>query len=261
MTSNQNPSIYYAQWTDCYTVFDGKDMAYLFFDLGLYRMIPIVGKDDTLQILVNYISPKDDGLPEKMDINNFNSMGQKLYDILSKEFEISYIGYLASNGVCGFYFCAKASNNQKSFIDEVMISFSEYEYAVYLIENDCWNAYTGCFFPAYQTSELIQNGMVVARFEKDGDTLVTPRPVYHGFRFRTQSDRESFIAVVREEGFHVDSISENTLENKDAPFRLELSRTDTIDRKSVNECTSYLWKIAYQHFGICEGWYAQGFHE
>jgi len=55
--------------------------------------------------------------------------------------------------------------------------------------------------------------------------------------------------------------SSNNLIGINTGFRLELSRTDTIDRKSVNECTSYLWEIAYQHFGICEGWYAQGFHE
>jgi len=32
---SQNHSIYYEQWTDCYTMFDYKDMAYLLFDLGL----------------------------------------------------------------------------------------------------------------------------------------------------------------------------------------------------------------------------------
>ena len=259
MTSNQNSNIYYPQWTECHTVFDGKDMAYLFFDLGLYRMIPVVGKDDTLQILVNYKPSEEDGLPQKKDIDTFNCMGQVLNETLNKDFNISYIGYLASNSVCGFYFCIATSNGITQNIKLAMASFTEFEYNLYLLENDCWKAYTDCFFPAYQTSELIQNGMVAARLEKGGDTLVIPRPVYHGLRFRTQSDRENFITTVSSEGFRVVScVEEKDLDNKEWPYHLEISRIDKVDRKTLSEYTSFLWNIAYGNYGLYEGWDTQG---
>jgi len=66
MTHKHNSTIYYPQWTSCHTVFDGKDMAYLFFDLGLHRIIPVPGNDNTLQILVNYTSRNENGLPQEV---------------------------------------------------------------------------------------------------------------------------------------------------------------------------------------------------
>ena len=259
MTNQQIACIYYEQWTNCYTVIN-NDYAYLFFDLGLYRMLPITGKDDTIQVLMNYKSQDNNGLPNTKEIDTLNSIGRALIEALSNNFTITYIGYLASNGVCGFYFCASTSNEAVQYIKQVMMSFSDYEYSVHLIETDCWKTYTDCFFPAYQMSELMQNGMVVARLEKGGDSLVKPRPVYHGFRFRKQSDRENFVSAVREEGFVVDSDS-NDLENNESPFRLELSRTDEVDCKSVNKYTSYLWNLSYRHYGIYEGWVTQGFND
>ena len=253
---NQNPSIYYEQWTDCYTIFDNKDMAYLFFDLGFQRMLPIADKPNTLQVLVNYKSLNDNGLPDSKEIDIFKSIGLALSEVLHKELNASYIGYLASNDFCGFYFCVNVSSTQKQFIDEVMVVFSEYKYTVHLIENDRWGAYTGCFFPAYQLSEEIQNGIVVTQLENGGDTLDTPRPVFHGFRFRKQSDRANFITTVQVEGFHVehDIEVEENLENQEYPFRLEISLMDTVDRKTLSDYTSFLWKIAYRNYGLYDGW-------
>ena len=255
---DQNSKIYYAQWTGCSTIFDNKDMAYMFFDLGWYRMLPVVGKDDTLQILVPYKSSNDHGLPDSGDITTFNKLGDVLNETLNNEFDISFIGYLASNDVCGFYFCVGASDKLKNSVDQMMTHFPEHEYTLHLIENDCWEAYTSCFFPAYQLSENIQNGMAVARLEKGGDTLDTPRPVYHGFRFRKQLYREKFIAMVCENGFHVlQDIEEENLDNEEYPFNLEISRTDKVDRNSLSEYTSFLWDIAYQNYGLYEGWNTQ----
>lgn len=250
MTENGVP--HYKQWTNCYTLL-GDDYSLLSFDLGLHRLLPREDQNNVLQVLVRIKSPDENGLPEKEEAELLDKMGQAIFAEFDRLFEISYVGFLASDKVCGFYFCVDTVFDQDNHVDRAMESFPDYEYQVNILEDDQWKVYTECFFPGFQRSELIQHSMVVTRLEEDHDPLAVPRKVEHWCYFRKPEDRAAFMEKIREENFHIEDTSED-LEQEHWPYGVRFSRPDKVDRETVFQFTMYLWDLAYQFYGNYDGW-------
>ena len=242
---------YYRQWATCYAML-GDDFSYVSIDLGYLRLLPIPEKGNTLRVLVSLTAPKEDGLPGTNEKIVLDKIGQALNESINAVIDASYVGFIASDKQCGFYFCIGSIFMQEQAIYETMLHFPEYQYETYVIEDDNWDVYTGCLFPSYQHYELVQHSSVITQLEEGGDPLTKPRSVDHWFYFRNESDRENFIESVCREGFHIEEYYED--HPGEWPFGVQISRVDLVDRQNLFKYAPHLWNLAYEHYGNYDGW-------
>ena len=243
---------YYPQWATCYAML-GDDFSCVSVDLGYLRMLPVSGKRNTFRVTIALQTPNEVGLPDNDEKANLDKIGHALNESINSKIDASYVGFIASNQDAGFYFCMESNSIQKQAIDNVICQFPGYMGEVFMIEEDNWSIYTACLYPAHQHYEMIKHSAVVTRLEKGGDPLTKPRQVDHWIYFRDVSDRVRFIEKVREEGFQIDNCSED-FQDEEWPYCLQISRTDMVDRQSLFKYTSYLWNLAYEHYGNYDGW-------
>ena len=146
MTENQK--IYYQEWAKCFTML-GEDFSYVSIDLGYLRLLPIPKQENTLRVLVSLTNPQDGGLPAADERIVLDQVGQALNESINAVTDSSYVGIIASNKQCRFYFCIGGTPIQVQTINETMQQFPEYQPEVFIIEDDNWDIYTGCLFPAH----------------------------------------------------------------------------------------------------------------
>jgi hypothetical protein len=219
-------------------------------------MLPMPEKGNTLLIQIALQSYDENGFPDD-EAAILEQIGNALSVSLDTETDASYVGFIAGGQMCTFCFCIGLASAPEHFILETMQQFSEYEYAgSNLLEDDNWDIYTGGLFPAHQYYERINDSAVVTRFEEGGDPLTKPRTVDHWCYFRNESDRTRFIEIVRQEGFHVEGYHDDG--SGEFTFGVQLSRVDLVDRENLFKYTSYLWNLAYEHYGDYDGWGALG---
>ncbi len=248
----ETPKTYYPQWTICYAML-GEDFSYISLDLGYLRLLPISDKGNTVRITVALTAPQEDGSPSDDEATVLEKLGHALNEAVDTMIDTCYIGFIASAKLCGFYFCTRPSSIPKQIIDETMREFPEYQCALDVIEEDNWQIFTECLYPAFQKHELIQHSSVVTQLEKGGDPLTKPRLVDHWCYFRTESDRACFAEEIGKEGFHIEDYSE-THQFDEWPFGVRFSRVDLVDRQNLFKYTTRIWNLAYQYYGKYDGW-------
>ena len=255
----ENPN-YHQQWATCYATV-GDHFSHVLIDLGYLRLLPMPDKRNTLMVAVLCNTSDEDGLPNDEEIAVLTRIGEVLDDSLNTSIDAAYVGFIASDKQCRFCFCTESASTHEQIISEALKQFPEYRHESHVLEDDNWDIYTECLFDVHQHYECIQHSTVVTRFEEDGDSLTTPRPVDHWFYFRKESDRARFIERVGKEGFQIQNCDSDDGQDGEFPFVVNVSRMDSVDLQSVFKYTSFLWNIAYEHYGIYDGWGAMAVKE
>jgi len=245
---------YYQQWATCYATV-GEHFSHVLIDLGYLRLLPIPDKRHTLMVVLFLQAPNEDSLPNDDEAAVLTRIGDVLNDSLNTSIDASYVGFIASDNQCRFCFCTGTTSTHEQTVSHVMSQFPEYRYASHVIEDDDWDIYTEGLFHVHQHYECIKHSAVITRFEEHGDPLTKPRPVDHWFYFRNESDRTLFVEKICKEGFQIEGdYPEDFQDNGEFPFGVNISRVDSVDRQNVFEYTSFLWNLAYEHYGIYDGW-------
>jgi len=199
----------------------------------------------------------EEGLPTDKEVVVLERIGSALSISLNTESSTSYVGFISGAQRCTFCFCTGLTFAPEQIVLKTMQQFPEYVCeGINLLEDDSWGIYTDCLFHVHQYYEKINHSMVVTRFEERGDSLTTPRSVDHWCYFRNESDRTRFIECVCQEGFQVEDCHDG--DSDEWAFGVHLSRVDLVDRQNLFEYTSYLWNLAYEHYGNYDGWGALG---
>ena len=111
-------------------------------------------------------------------------------------------------------------------------------------------------FGKKQTAEEVRrlsNKQVIKQLKKHGDKLTKGRLVSHWIYFKTESDRELFLAKIKNDNFII--VSENYDDSwGEFSFSLHIERLDKVDSKSVDNYVIYLWRLANECNGDYDGW-------
>ncbi len=100
--------------------------------------------------------------------------------------------------------------------------------------------------------EFIQNQKVIAKLFEAGDKLEKPRQVDHWIYFSSEKDRECFIGYAVQNKFKIERKEKTG--NKTNDLKLQISRTDKVDMKSITSITMLLRKEAAKCNGHYDGW-------
>ncbi|MGV3589545.1 MAG: DUF695 domain-containing protein [Adhaeribacter sp.] len=222
-------------------------------DLGLIKIAPVKTQPNVLWIIIKMNDPRTDGLSSSGEFEVLSAIEDILVENIKADFEATHVGRLTSNGYRDIYFYVGETTHVEKTISEAMLQFPDYEYEYGTKLDEEWNGYFNFLYPSPWQLQSIQNRRVIDNLEENGDSLIKERPVDHWIYFKSQTDREAYLAKVTEEGFMVIS-QEFIAEMVDFPYSLHISRIDKVDQSSIDDCVYFLWKSAQEHNGDYDGW-------
>src|SRR5690606_31191733 len=104
--------------------------------------------------------------------------------------------------------------------------FPAYKYFIDIKFDPEWEAYLQFLYPNEETQEFMANEKVLAQLRQAGDDLSKPRQVDHWIYFKDNRSRNSFLGLVKSEGFSI--VGKAKIKKSALPYRLHISRIDDV---------------------------------
>lgn len=224
-----------------------------FLDLELAKVAPVSEADQLLSIKIKLKSPQEDGLSSFDEHDDLVKLEDKLLEILFRDNLIYYAGRTTGNGNRIYYFYTNFNFNLAKNKQQLSSFIPNYTLDISLQTDKDWNQYLNFLFPDENEMQMIQNLDLITYIEEQGDDLSKEREVFHWIYFNSKIDRTKFIKKAKSNNFKI--ITEN-LDKKlgDLPYSLNISRSDFIDWKSINDVTIDLMNLAKTYNGEYDGW-------
>ena len=238
-------------WEIYVTYVDDKP-AVILVDMAVAQIAPIKQQPTLVWLWVSISSADEEGFPseeEDFKLNEIEDSVTESLDLASSR----YVGRITSDGRREFYFYTDDSDEFRETVTNAMSSFSEYRFEVDESEDTEWSHYHDILYPSPEDFQQIHNQHVITRLHQAGDTLTQPRPVDHYANFRTNDDRDAFVAATQALGYEAASRPDRSDET-DFPFAVGLIRVDPVDAETIDRITFELFELAQQHGGEYEGW-------
>jgi len=231
----------------------GQKPASIAVDLGLAAVAPVAAKPYLAWVAIQMKNPRPDGLSALEETVALQEIEDALDTELQLNHKATYAGRLTSDARRTIYFYLGLGKAYEQTVARVMGDYSTYKYTTGLQEDKDWSRYFTFLYPEPEQLQRIKNRKVVDELEKHGDDLNQARAVDHWIYFRTEADRQAFLARVAPENFEVVT-SDYEEELEDYPFRLQLRRSDKVDQVHIDKVVLMLWRLARQHNGDYDGW-------
>ncbi len=150
------------------------------------------------------------------------------------------------------------TKNELGYYDEISAvmskNFPDYAYTLAVVDDPDWELYFQGLYPDRYEYHSIMNMRLIEDIKSDGDSMV-PRVLEHCLLFKTEENREAFLAKVMEDSF-IKLSSENQGNNEDIdkeyPYLLVIGRED--DFENIDEIVWYLMDLADEFDGEYSGW-------
>ena len=224
-----------------------------YIDLGLSKVAPLPDKPNLVWVSVNMNNPREDGLSSNEEFDTLSAIEDRLQEFIIKKHNSIYAGRLTTDGHRDFYFYMGDTTLYDKTISESMVAFPNYTFDFGIKEDNQWRQYFNFMYPNPRQFQSIQNRRVVDNLEKNGDSLTKARQVDHWIYFKTDSDRTDFLKKIEPLKFDIVSGDEKTSFG-DFPYKLHISRIDTVDLDSVDDYVLDLWQFANECNGDYDGW-------
>jgi len=225
----------------------------LFVDLGLRKVAPMTDKPNVVWVSIKMNNPREDGLSSQEESELLGDIEDALVDKVISKHNSIYVGRLTSAGDRDLYFYFGDTTLYDKTISEVMVAYPKYQFDFGTKEDKEWGGYFDFLYPTPQQYQSIQNRRVIEQLEKNGDKLTKAREVDHWIYFKTETERETFLELISNDGFSiVDKDYDKELD--ETPYRLQIKRVDKVDQNSVDEYVIYLLKLANETNGDYDGW-------
>jgi uncharacterized protein (TIGR01619 family) len=222
-------------------------------DLGLAKIAPVAEKPNLLQVSVQMVDPRPDGLSSLQETIVLQSLEDDLEEVLREYCKATYAGRLTANGYRKVYFYMGEPNGYAEHVQQVMQHYNGHGYTAKLTKDENWSRYFNFLYPEPEQLQSIKNRKVLEELESNGDDLSKARQVDHWIYFKTAEDRASFLQSIATENYSVVT-SDYLASSEDYPHRLHISRTDKIDQLSIDKVVLLLRRLAQKHNGDYDGW-------
>lgn len=129
--------------------------------------------------------------------------------------------------------------------------FPNYKPSIRFRADKNWEAYHRFLYPSETIMDYISNSKVVLKLQEAGDKLEKTRPIDHFLYFKTEANRQAFIATVSKEKF---TVAAKEKVKGVHPFRLHLIKVEKTELGSISKTTLYLKNTAEKYKGVYDGW-------
>lgn len=221
-------------------------------DLGLAEFAPVQGREIIVRFELDMREPNENGLTSQDESDTLNGIEDRIIAALTKDKRSVYAGRLNAESKIRSYFYSTDANDLDESVARVMAEFPEYVYDLSDELDREWNTYFELLYPLPIQMQSIQNGRVIENVQKHGDNLTAERPVDHWIYFKTGDDRADFINRIRHMNFTV--VTETDAGSEEYAYLLQISRSDKVDRQSVDDYVLALWEEAQACNGSYDGW-------
>jgi hypothetical protein len=240
------------EW-DVYMAQYEKGIGSTIINLSLKEKAPLKQFPYLLQIGVKLITCNKEGLPGEDEFETLYGVSdtmKAITDALVANHAAGTFSYQCQR--TDYYYIADTNGVRKAITQAFEALFPNYSYTIKLQPDPNWQAYLEFLYPNEVSFEYMQNEKVILALQKAGDKLQKPRQVDHWIYFKSEADREQFIAFVLKENYKVEKKEQRR--DGTLPFTLQISRVDRVDADSISLITIVLRKKAKELFGDYDGW-------
>jgi len=227
--------------------------ASLFVDLGIHETAPDTEKPWLLWLHVYLSSPREDGLSTSEEAEVLWHIEDTLTSAISGSDTIP-VGRITTDGRREFYFYGSTDNKFPDAVAQSMTLFPNYKYDFGTQCDPQWTQYFELLHPSPRDRQCMINRHVIEQLQKQGDSLMRERTVFHWAYFADDTSRKQFVAAIRNLGFTIKR--QDKVEDKTSHFPLSVSfeRVDHVDWNSINQITVELFDLANAYSGDYDGW-------
>jgi len=240
------------KWEFYFSYIDDKP-GYIFVDLGLYGIAPIVEKPNIVWVSVKMKNPTEESLSSNEESKLLWTIENELVENMVAKHGSVYTGRITSAGYRHFYFHLGDHTLYDKTISDAMVAFPMYEFDFSIKEDREWYGYLNLLYPNPAQFQSIQNRRVIDELEEAGDSLIKQREVFHWIYFRSDVDREKYLDKIQKDGFSfVDKYFDKSW--GEFAYCLQVKRVDRVDHNSVDQYVIYLWELANKLNAEYDGW-------
>ena len=227
--------------------------ASIFVDLGIHDDVPVADLSDMAWLRLYMLQPREDGLYGKEEYDRLIEIEDALTEALANaEIKIAYVGRNTSNGCRDFYFYAANGTQAETCLSMSMVPFPEYEFEVGSRPDPDWGTYREFLYPNPRALQTILNRRVLDSLEEHGDHHDIEREVTHWIYFQSPDDRARYLNAVVQKAYKV--VSQNDDGKDKRQFGLTISRSHTVDYRTINDVVLELFDLAGECSGDYDGW-------
>jgi len=227
-------------------------LASIALDLGLRGQIPDLSKPELLWVWVYFKSPRPDGLSSDVEFDTLIAIEKQITKGLEQDFRAILSGRITTAGRREFYYYGAHSVGFKSVVADALGRFPDYEFDCGVQMDPEWNQYLNVLYPSDEQRQRIENRSVLDVLVQDGDTLKTPRDMFHWIYFRAKSDRNAFWDSIRLLEYRMQSQPDDL--DREFPFGLCIVRFQSVKPEAVDEAVVELFRRAKEYHGDYDGW-------
>jgi regulator of RNase E activity RraB len=232
---------------------NGK-LASILVNLGLRESVPMSSKPWLLWVWVYFQSPRPDGLSDGKEAPTLYKIEDALTPSVGRECRAILSGRITTEGRREFYFYGETNDGFGSAVGNAMTGFEGYKFDVGEQEDSSWNQYLNVLYPSLEDLERIANMDLLDRLVEQGDVLTVPREVQHWISFRSEQSRALFREAAAGAGYGIvgDHESDGAFS-----FGISITRTQSIERKLIDQTVIELLRLCSTFNGDYEGWETQ----
>jgi hypothetical protein len=225
----------------------------IFVDLGIRADVPLEKRPWLLWVWLDLQSPNADGLSTNEEAPRLHEIGEAIDANVSASCAAQLVGRITGAGRREFYFYGEEPGPLDEAVKNAMRSFPEYVHECGSSLQPDWDQYVDLLYPSESNLQRMFNRRVLETLAEQGDVHETPRQVDHWLEFTNENSRvacrDTLVAIeFKVEDEHLAE------EPEDLPYRLVVSRVDSVDSHTINGITLELLRLAGEHGGSYDGW-------
>lgn len=230
-------------------------LASIALDLDLRGIAPDKKKPNLLWVWVYMKSPREDGLSSRSEFQTLCAIEDELTKVMTDRCSAVVCGRITTNGRREFYYYAPGSEPLAVALQGIMDQFPGYEFEHGWKFDPKWTQYVEVLYPSEEDRQRMENRKVLDALERKGDTLQTPRDVWHWIYLRTNMDREQFRGAVIPLEYRIQS--EFDRDDSEFPKGICIVRFQLVKPGEINDAVIELFHLAKGHNGDYDGWETQ----
>ena len=202
---------------------------------------------------VKLINCSKDGLPTKDEFETLYRISNNMKSVIdsnSKNKAAGTFSYQCDR--MDYYYLPDTIGIRKLLELAYQKDFSNYQYSIIIKNDNNWEAYLTFLYPNEETYEYMSNEKVIRNLTKEGDDLNKSRQVDHWLYFKTEADRDIFVAYALKEKYKIEN--KNFTKDSKLKYQLQSARLDNVDIAAISKITIELRKKAKELNGIYDGW-------
>lgn len=218
--------------------------------MDLVEQAPIQAFPVALVTGFDFITSREDGLPEEEKLNEIHKASQQLIDFILQKEEGIHVASFMHNQQRQEYFYLRSLGGLEAKMEQFYAeSLTGYTCYTNIEKDAVWSLYLEFLYPTDDILNYMYDEKVVAHLEEAGDDLVTFRRVDHWVFFEKPDELEGFSAKAKQQGFHIEGVEEQS-----PSFQLQVWREDKVELEHIFAVTSGLRKLAQEFRGDYDGW-------